>query len=153
MVLIADRLTAGAGPVPQPAVEHHEGNGRREAAIFARFARWTERQVGRPIAFVLAFLTIIVWAATGPFFGWSDTWQLVINTATTIITFLMVFVIQNTQNRDTKAIHLKLDELIRVNHAARNSLICMEERSESEVEELKSAFVDLATTKNPPRRE
>jgi low affinity Fe/Cu permease len=153
MDLTADRLTAGAGPVPYPTVEHHEANGRREAAIFARFARWTERQVGRPIAFVLAFLTIIVWAATGPVFGWSDTWQLVINTATTIITFLMVFVIQNTQNRDTKAIHLKLDELIRVNQAARNSLMCMEERSESEVEEVKSDFVDLAMTQNPPPRE
>ena len=153
MELIADRLTAGAGPVPHPAVEHHEGNGQREAAIFARFARWTERQVGRPIAFVLAFLTIIVWAASGPLFGWSDTWQLVINTATTIITFLMVFVIQNTQNRDTKAIHLKLDELIRVNHAARNSLICMEERSESEVEEIKSDFAGLAAAQNPPPRE
>jgi len=153
MDLTADRLTAGAGPVPYPTVEHHEANGRREAAIFARFARWTERQVGRPIAFVLAFLTIIVWAATGPVFGWSDTWQLVINTATTIITFLMVFVIQNTQNRDTKAIHLKLDELIRVNQAARNSLMCLEERSESEVEEVKSDFVGLAATENPPPRE
>jgi len=153
MDLTADRLTAGAGPVPYPTVEHHEANGRREAAIFARFARWTERQVGRPIAFVLAFLTIIVWAASGPLFGWSDTWQLVINTATTIITFLMVFVIQNTQNRDTKAIHLKLDELIRVNQAARNSLMCLEERSESEVEEVKSDFVGLAATENPPPRE
>jgi len=153
MDLIAGRPSAGAGPVPRPAVDHHEGNGQREAAIFARFARWTERQVGSSIAFALAFLTIIVWAATGPFFGWSDTWQLVINTATTIITFLMVFVIQNTQSRDTKAIHLKLDELIRVNQAARNSLMCLEQRSESEVQQIQSDFVDLATTENPPRRE
>jgi low affinity Fe/Cu permease len=154
MDLIADRLSAGAGSVgPHPAVEHHGGNGGREAWIFARFARWTERQLGRSIAFALAFLTIIVWAATGPLFGWSDTWQLVINTATTIITFLMVFVIQNTQNRDTKAIHLKLDELIRVNRAARNSLMSLEEQSESEVEEIKSDFVGLAATENPPPRE
>jgi low affinity Fe/Cu permease len=77
-----------------------------------------------------------LWAVTGPFFGWSDTWQLVINTGTTIVTFLMVFVIQNTQNRDTQALHLKLDELIRVNTAARNLLMGLEESSDSEVFEL-----------------
>src|SRR5437773_10822711 len=119
MVLIADRLTAGAGPVPQPAVEHHEGNGRREAAIFARFARWTERQVGRPIAFVLAFLTIIVWAASGPLFGCSDTWRLVISAATTAITFLLAFVLRNSQNRDTHATQLKRDEPLPVHQGAR----------------------------------
>ena len=86
---------------------------------------------------------------TGPFFGWSDTWQLVINTGTTIVTFLMVFVIQNTQNRDTKALQLKLDELIRVNNVARNSLMSLEEKTESEVEEIKSAFVELASTGEP----
>ena len=109
-----------------------------------------ERQLGRSITFALAFLTIILWAITGPFFGWSDTWQLIINTGTTIVTFLMVFVIQNTQSHDTLAIHLKLDELIRVNEAARNSLMGLEEKSESEVEEVKSAFVDLAATDEPP---
>jgi low affinity Fe/Cu permease len=83
---------------------------------------------------------------TGPFFAWSDTWQLVINTGTTIVTFLMVFVIQNTQNRDTQALQLKLDELIRVNAAARNSLMGLEEKSESEVEDIKLALVDLATS-------
>ena len=83
-------------------------------------------------------------AVTGPFFGWSDTWQLVINTGTTIVTFLMVFVIQNTQNRDTQALHLKLDELIRVNTAARNLLMGSEEKSDSEVADVKSAFVELA---------
>jgi low affinity Fe/Cu permease len=94
----------------------------------------------------LAFLSIVLWGVTGPFFAWSDTWQLVINTGTTIVTFLMVFVIQNTQNRDTQALQLKLDELIRVNAAARNSLMGLEEKSESEVEDIKLALVDLATS-------
>src|SRR4051795_2798747 len=94
----------------------------REKPLFARFARWVERQVGRSSTFVLAIVVVLLWAALGPLFGWSDTWQLVINTGTTIVTFLMVFVIQNTQSRDTQAMQLKLDELIRVNQIARNSL-------------------------------
>jgi len=137
--------------LPCSAVEHNNGDAQR-ASFFSGFTRWTERQLGRSITFALAFLAIILWAATGPLFGWSDTWQLVINTGTTIVTFLMVFVIQNTQNRDTAAIHLKLDELIRVNKAARNSLISLEEQSESEVAEVKSAFVDLAAMERPPSR-
>ena len=80
--------------------------------LFARFARWVERQVGRSVTFVLAIAVVLLWAVSGPLFGWSDTWQLVINTGTTIITFLMVFVIQNTQSRDTQVMQLKLDELI-----------------------------------------
>ena len=84
-----------------------------ERSIFEHFARWTERQLGRSVTFAFAFFSIVLWGVSGPFFGWSDTWQLVINTGTTIVTFLMVFVIQNTQNRDTQALHLKLDELIR----------------------------------------
>src|SRR5262250_2096166 len=114
--------------------------------FFARFARWVERQVGRSSTFVLAIGIFLVWAGSGPAFGWSDTWQLVINTGTTIVTFLMVFVIQNTQNRDTQALHLKLDELIRVNSTARNSLMGLEEKSNLEVEKVKSAFVELAST-------
>jgi len=117
-----------------------------ERSIFDRFARWIERQLGRTTTFSLAFLSIVLWGVTGPFFGWSDTWQLVINTGTTIVTFLMVFVIQNTQNRDTQAIHLKLDELIRVNSTARYSLMGLEEKSELEVKKVKSAFVELAST-------
>jgi low affinity Fe/Cu permease len=113
--------------------------------MFDRFARWTEHQLGRSATFVLAFSSIVLWGVTGPFFGWSDTWQLVINTGTTIVTFLMVFVIQNTQNRDTQALQLKLDELIRVNTAARNSLMGLEEKSASEVEEAKSVLVELAS--------
>src|SRR6201981_3633517 len=119
------------------------------APLFARFARWVERQVGRSSTFVLAIAVVIVWAASGPVFGWSDTWQLVINTGTTIVTFLMVFVIQNTQSRDTQAMQLKLDELIRVNEMARNSLIDLEEMSEIDVERMKKAFAALASIKPP----
>jgi len=113
---------------------------------FDRFARWTERQVGSPVAFVLALIVIILWAVSGPFFGWSDTWQLVINTGTTIITFLMVFLIQATQSRDTRALHLKLDELIRVNNQARNSLLNLEDMSEEEIERVKDTFDRMVTT-------
>jgi len=129
--------------------EHHKDDRSPERSSFASFARWIEEQLGRSTAFVLAILAVALWAVTGPFFGWSDTWQLVINTGTTIVTFLMVFVIQNTQNRDTKALQLKLDELIRVNNVARNSLMSLEEKTESEVEEIKSAFVELASTGEP----
>jgi low affinity Fe/Cu permease len=118
----------------------------RTSTVFDRFARASEHQLGKSVTFVLAVLSVFVWGATGPFFGWSDTWQLVINTGTTIVTFLMVFVIQNAQNRDTQALQLKLDELIRVNTAARNSLMGLEEKSESDVEDIKSAFVELVPT-------
>jgi low affinity Fe/Cu permease len=114
--------------------------------VFDRFARWTERQLGRSVTFALAVLSVILWGTTGPVFGWSDTWQLVINTGTTIVTFLMVFVIQNAQNRDTQALQLKLDELIRVNMEARNSLMGLEEKSESEVENIKSGLVDFVSS-------
>src|ERR1043165_10019121 len=102
---------------------------------FDRFARWTEHQVGSPMAFWLALFVIIVWAVSGPFFDWSDTWQLVINTGTTIVTFLMVFLIQATQSRDTAALHLKLDELIRANASARNELMRAEEMGQRELRE------------------
>src|SRR6266480_417170 len=118
---------------------------RQTTAFFAWFARWVERQVGRSSTFVLAIAIVLLWAICGPVFGWSDTWQLVINTGTTIVTFLMVFVIQNTQSRDTQAIQLKLDELIRVNETARNSLIDLEEMSDSDVERMKRAFATLAS--------
>ena len=113
--------------------------------FFARFARWVERQVGCSSTFVLAIAVVLLWAVSGPLFGWSDTWQLVINTGTTIVTFLMVFVIQNTQSRDTQAMQLKLDELIRVNEMARNSLINLEEMSDIDVERMKAAFAALAS--------
>jgi low affinity Fe/Cu permease len=120
--------------------------------LFARFARWVERQVGRSSTFVLAFAVVFLWAVSGPVFDWSDTWQLVINTGTTIITFLMVFVIQNTQSRDTQAMQLKLDELIRVNEMARNSLINLEEMSDIDVERMKTASAALTAIETPEHR-
>ena len=110
------------------------------AEWFRRFAHKTSEIVGSPWTFFLALLTIIVWAILGPAFGFSDTWQLVINTATTIVTFLMVFLIQNTQNRDAKAIHLKLDELIHAVKGARNKLIDLENCSDEELAEIEEQF-------------
>lgn len=111
--------------------------------LFRRFANYTSAIVGSAWAFIFAVLVIVVWAVTGPLFGFSNTWQLVINTGTTIITFLMVFLIQNTQNRDAKAIHLKLDELIRAASGARNSLVDLEELTDAELEELEKQFRKL----------
>jgi len=108
--------------------------------LFRKFAQATSAMVGSSWAFILAVLIIVVWAATGPLFHYSDTWQLVINTGTTIITFLMVFLIQNTQNRDAKAIHLKLDELIRGVKGARTNLVDLEKLSDEELERLKQQF-------------
>ncbi len=101
--------------------------------------------LGTPWAFVTALLIIVVWAVTGPVFGFSDTWQLIINTGTTIVTFLMVFLIQNTQNRDSKAVHLKLDELIRALTGARDDLVDLEELSDEELEKLEQEFKRLST--------
>ena len=112
--------------------------------LFAGFARWAAHHAGRASTFILAAAVIVVWAATGPFFHFSDTWQLVINTGTTIVTFLMVFLIQNTQNRDTEAIQLKLDELIRANARARNRLLDLEDLGEDELERVKAGFKELA---------
>jgi len=107
---------------------------------FRRFAHRVSVMVGSPWAFSLALLVIATWGLTGPIFHYSDTWQLVINTATTIVTFLMVFLIQNTQNRDAHALHLKLDELIRATHQARNRLLALEELSDEELDRLQSEF-------------
>ena len=112
--------------------------------MFSRFAHWASHQAGRAYAFVGAMVVILLWGVSGPLFGFSDTWQLVINTGTTIITFLMVFLIQNTQNRDTQAIQLKLDELIRATQDARNNLMNLEDRSDAELENLKEQFSDLS---------
>src|SRR5688500_13905839 len=107
---------------------------------FSRFARWISHASGRPTTFALALLIVLFWAITGPIFGFSDTWQLVINTATTIVTFLMVFLIQNTQNRDAVAMQLKLDELIRAVDGARNRMIDLEECTDEELAHLQEAF-------------
>ena len=111
---------------------------------FNRMAQWTAEQAGHPTTFALAVAAIVVWGLSGPLFGYSDTWQLVINTGTTIVTFLMVFLIQNTQNRDTQALQLKIDELIRANEGARNRLLRLEEMSEAEVKKVRDAFLALA---------
>jgi len=111
---------------------------------FVHFAQWVSHVTGRPIAFLLAVTSIVVWGLTGQLFGYSDTWQLVINTATTIVTFLMVFVIQNTQNRDTAAMHIKIDELIRVTQKARNVLLDLEEVDDATLEQLRQDYGRLA---------
>lgn len=111
---------------------------------FTRFANWTASAAGHPPTFALACLIIIVWGLTGPVFGFSDTWQLVINTGTTIVTFLMVFLIQNTQNRDSKAMQLKLDELIRATQGAHNALLDLEELNEEEINRIRALYTALA---------
>ena len=108
------------------------------------FARQVARVSGRPISFSVAMLVVLLWLATGPLFDFSDTWQLVINTATTIITFLMVFVIQNTQNRDSEALQIKLDELIRATHGAHNTLLDLEEMAEQQRDQLHARYAALA---------
>lgn len=111
--------------------------------LFRRFAQATSQACGSSWAFIASVLIIVVWALTGPMFHFSDTWQLVINTGTTIITFLMVFLIQNTQNRDAKAIHLKLDELIKGVGGARTGLVNLEQLSDDELEKLQKEFERL----------
>lgn len=111
--------------------------------MFRKFAQKTAHAMGTSWAFILAALVIVVWAFTGPLFGYSDTWQLVINTGTTIVTFLMVFLIQNTQNRDAKALHLKLDELLKGVKGARTELVDLEDLSDAELEELHQQFKKL----------
>jgi low affinity Fe/Cu permease len=117
---------------------------RKYRGGFQNFARSSSRLAGRPMAFGLAVLCIVAWVVTGPIFHFSDTWQLVINTATTIVTFLMVFLIQNTQNRDSEAVQLKLDELLRSTQGAHNALLEIEELSESELDEIKNCYAKLA---------
>ena len=115
----------------------------QQTSWFTRFAKKTAQLSGRPAAFCLALATIVAWLVTGPIFGFSDTWQLVINTGTTIVTFLMVFLIQNTQNRDTAALHIKLDELIRVSRG-HNALMDLEELEEAEIEMFRRKYEAMA---------
>ncbi len=116
----------------------------RTIAWYSRFAKAAAHFCGRPRVFALAVFVIVMWIATGPIFGFSDTWQLVINTGTTIITFLMVFLIQNTQNRDTEAIQVKLDELIRATKGAHNVLLDLEELEEETLDKFRAKYELLA---------
>ena len=138
---------------PNGSRKNGKGNGKdhcddrdllcRIRDAFGVFARKTSNILGSAWAFVIAIGIIVVWAATGHAFGYSDTWQLIINTGTTIVTFLMVFLIQNTQNRDAKAVHLKLDELIRALGGARNKLVDLEKLSDDELKSLETEFEKL----------
>src|SRR6478609_12219337 len=110
---------------------------------FSRFASSTAELVGHPYMFLFAVVVLVTWAISGPFFHFSDTWQLIINTGTTIVTFLVVFLIQNTQNRDAKALHLKLDELIRSHVPARNDMIDIEKLSDEELDELEKRYAAI----------
>ena len=114
------------------------------ASVFHRFGRWAARMVGHPAAFALAAAGILLWGLSGPLFGFSDTWQLMVNTTTTIVTFLMVFLIQASQNRDSDAIHLKLDEIIRATQGAHNAVLNLEDGEEDELKAMREQYAALA---------
>ena len=116
----------------------------KSSSLFTAFAKATSRATGRPAAFALAGTIIVVWIVTGPLFHFSDTWQLVINTGTTIVTFLMVFLIQNTQNRDSEALQVKLDELIRAIDGAHNALLDLEDLEDEELDHIRLNYSSLA---------
>jgi low affinity Fe/Cu permease len=125
----------------------------RSVSWFARFAKATARGTGRPPAFIAAAAVVLLWLATGPVFNYSDSWQLVINTGTTIVTFLMVFLIQNTQNRDAEAMQVKLDELLRVTQGAHNALLDLEELEERDLTLIRSRYARLAERARQELRE
>lgn len=116
--------------------------------FFRKFSHAVSAFVGNPVAFFLSVTLVVIWALSGPLFSYSDTWQLTINTGTTIVTFLIVFLIQNTQNRDTKAINLKLDELIVAVKSARNSMVNVDELSDEKLEQLEEAFQKIGKRRN-----
>ena len=116
----------------------------KKSSWFSDFAKKTARAAGQPIVFALAGGVVVLWLITGPLFGFSDTWQLIINTGTTIVTFLMVFLIQNTQNRDSEAMHIKLDELIRAIEGAHNALLNLEDLGERELDRIRADYIKLA---------
>jgi low affinity Fe/Cu permease len=116
----------------------------KSVSWFTRFAKSTARAAGRPAAFIAAMAVILVWLATGPLFRFSDTWQLIVNTGTTIVTFLMVFLVQNTQYRDAEAVQVKLDELLRATKGAQNALMDLEELEDRELDRLRAEYVELA---------
>ena len=117
---------------------------KEDGSFYPSLAKHAARLAGRPAAFAIALLVLITWLVSGPLFGFSDTWQLVINTGTTIVTFLMVFLIQNTQNRDTEALHIKLDELIRATQGAHNALLDLEELTQEELDDFRERYLALA---------
>src|SRR4051812_23659367 len=116
----------------------------RSTRIFTRFATVIASATGRPVTFILCCVVVLVWGLTGPVFGFSDTWQLIINTGTTIVTFLMVFLIQSTQNRDSEAMQVKLDELIRLQKGGHNALLDLEELEEEELDKIRAGYCKLA---------
>ena len=124
-----------------------------QPSLFTRCAKGTSRLAGRPATFVIAILVIAAWAVSGPIFGYSDTWQLVINTGTTIITFLMVFLIQATQNRDTEALQLKLDEIIRSQKGAHNLFLGIEDLEEEELARIREEYLKIAKSARRAHRE
>lgn len=136
-----DRAKRRRAQAPEAEVAENAGNSK---GWFTRFSQTTSCWTGSPVAFFLAVMVIVVWVVTGPIFKFSDTWQLVINTGTTIVTFLMVFLIQSSQNRDSKLIQLKLDELIRAVDTAETALIDMDEMSEEELKEVQEKFSQVA---------
>ena len=131
------RTVQSNGPSSPPCIAHEPG-------FFHRMASWTARATGGRWGFLTALFVVIIWALSGPYFHFSELWQLVINTGTTIVTFLMVFLIQNAQNRESKALHLKLDELIRAVKAANNELINIENLTEDQLEELACRYRKMA---------
>jgi low affinity Fe/Cu permease len=117
---------------------------RPHRAAYAALAKHSAKVAGRPVSFYIALTVLALWLVTGPLFDYSDTWQLVINTGTTIVTFLMVFLIQNTQNRDTEALHIKLDELIRATEGAHNALLDLEELTQDELDVFRQRYMAIA---------
>lgn len=137
------RNRTGSGRPAAPRA-HPEEKTRRLSDLFRKGAHRTSVAVGSPVAFLAAFAVVLIWAASGPIFKFADTWQLVINTGTTIVTFLMVFLIQNTQNRDSRALHMKLDELILYTRGADNEMVELENLSDEQLDALESHFHHLA---------
>lgn len=126
--------------IPYIKAQHEIRQAKGVSFWFSRFASGTAQVVGHPMVFFAAVVLLLVWALSGPYFHYSDTWQLIINTSTTIVTFLVVFLIQNTQNRDAKALHLKLDELIRSHHPANDDLIDIQKLSDEELDALEERY-------------
>jgi low affinity Fe/Cu permease len=133
----------GQAPPRYPSPQHDRGGGSEWNDLFRRFSKWSADRLGSSWAFLMAALAIVIWAVVGPLFHYSEDWQLVINTGTTIITFLMVFIIQNTQNRDAKALHLKIDELLRAVHDARTNLVDLENKTDEELSRVAQEFEEL----------